>query len=69
MTTAKQAQELIGRSGLWNVPRTDISVQVTINDIREVWGRLDYQIKPVAGSGRQWVSAEGVKLLGMIEAA
>lgn len=34
----------------------NLTIDVIISDTREVWGRTDYLITPVSGSGDKWVS-------------
>ena len=63
----KTAHELSDVLGAHAVVRFDshgqtINVRVRIEDSREVWGRTDYRITPIAGTGRQWVSAERVTI-------
>lgn len=37
-----------------------LRVSVTIGNARSVFGRLDYYVTPIAGSGSAWVSADRV---------
>lgn len=39
-----------------------LSIEVTILDIREVWGTIHYLITPIDGSGSVWVNASRVKV-------
>jgi hypothetical protein len=50
----------IGRTGSLRVG--ELKIDVRIADARQVWGRLDYLVSPVAGQGAEWVSAERVAL-------
>lgn len=60
MATGRELAAAIGRSGAC---MTDIgTVSVRVLDARHVFGRLDYQVAPEAGSGAAWVSAERVQL-------
>ena len=54
MTTAEIAA-LLGRTATYHVNSLDI--KVIIKDARAVFGRIDYQITPVAGSGSAWVQS------------
>jgi hypothetical protein len=60
--SAATLHKFVGRAGLL---RTDnnLTFAVEVLDAREVWGRLDYRVEPVAGNGSAWVSAERVTLL------
>ena len=70
--TARAAMALVGRRGLyidgstWNGMAPTFAEQfrvaVTVEDVRTLWGRKQYQITPVDGSGRRWVMAEAVTL-------
>lgn len=57
MTAASLAAQ-IGHTG--SLRAGDLSVDVTILDVRVVFNRTDYLVTPKAGSGQQWVSAERV---------
>ena len=62
--TAAEVVQLLGRVGSLDLTsdRVPISVRVTVYDVRQVFGRRDYLVEPVAGRGRAWVSADRVKL-------
>jgi hypothetical protein len=63
MRTAKDMSDAIGRRGsLLGCAGVDLRVYITVIDARQVFSRIDYQIEPVAGSGRAWVSAGRVEL-------
>ena len=53
MTNAELA-EFIGRTGLLSMDK--IAVEVRAHDAREVYGRLDILVAPVAGTGQAWVA-------------
>lgn len=36
-------------------------INVIIDDIRKVWGRVDAKIRPISGSGEKWVNIESLK--------
>ncbi len=37
-----------------------LNITVKILDVRSAFGRTDYQVTPVAGSGVKWVSKDGM---------
>lgn len=53
MTNAKLA-EFVGREGILSIDK--LGVLVRSLDAREVYGRLDILVEPVAGTGKAWVS-------------
>jgi hypothetical protein len=59
----KEMAEAIGRLASWN-PAADaaLSVDVRIQDVRRAYGRTDYLITPVAGTGETWVTATTVQM-------
>lgn len=64
MATTKELARPIGRTGtlaVFTAPQT-LHVAVKVLDTRECWGRIDYHVTPVGGSGETWVSAERVTL-------
>lgn len=59
--TAAQSLEVLGRYSQGATLSTDgLSVAVTVQDVRQVWGRTDLLVSPVAGSGQIWVSQDRV---------
>jgi hypothetical protein len=56
MTTTHALSLWIGKVGELQV--NDLMVKVKIIDSRQVWGRTDCLVAPVAGSGEQWVSTD-----------
>ncbi len=58
--TYKEAARIIGRKGKYL--HGNIQFQVELLDVREVFGRTDVEIKPVAGTGTAWVSLDKVSL-------
>ena len=52
--------EKIGKVGMWSIE--GLLVCVEIKDVRASFGRIDYEIEPVNGSGMKWVDAVKVKL-------
>ena len=57
----KEMSALIGRRGKWNATH-GIDVDVEIVDVRQAYGRTDYQIRAIAGTGSAWVTAHTVQL-------
>jgi hypothetical protein len=41
-----------------------LSVPVTIRNVRQAYGRTDYQVTPAGGTGVKWVDASRVKVKG-----
>jgi hypothetical protein len=58
--TAKEMQDLIGRTGSFYVKGMGISVKVV--DVRTRYGRVDYLVTPVAGTGETWMTEDSVTL-------
>jgi hypothetical protein len=56
----KELAALIGREAQYD-SGTGLTFRVLIRDARQAFGRLDYQIEPVGGSGLQWVKADRVR--------
>lgn len=55
MTTA-QMSVYIGKKGTMPVgPASELQVEVWVTDVKERWGVVRYQVRPVAGWGRLWV--------------
>lgn len=57
----KELSELIGKSALLTT-ELSLTVPVTIADVRQAYGRTDFLIKPVNGSGERWVNSERVTI-------
>ncbi len=55
IATATQLSAAIGSTA--DLPIERITVAVEIIDSRERWGSQDFLVRPLAGSGSQWVSA------------
>jgi len=62
--TAAEVVQLLGRVGSLDLTsdRVPVSIRVTVHDVRQVFGRRDYLVEPVAGRGRAWVSSDRVRL-------
>lgn len=58
--TYKEAAKLIGRKGRTNFGAMQIQVEVL--DVREVFGRTDLQVRPIAGTGTGWISLDSITL-------
>jgi len=58
--TARETLELIGRTGILH--QGELGVGAEVRDAREAYGRTDYLVVPIAGTGSTWVSAERVTL-------
>jgi len=61
MTVAELAKNL-GKVGTY-YPNgwQGLGFEVTVKDVRQVFGRLDFEVEPVAGFGRSWVGESSVK--------
>ena len=59
MTVAEMAK-VIGQRGTLFIEGLDVEIRV--DDVRQVWGRTDYQITPIAGAHNKWVSSDRVVL-------
>ena len=51
----------VGRIGSVKMDEMDVSVRVVAERFR--YGRLDLQVKPIAGSGFKWVEFHNVRIL------
>ena len=52
--SVRKLAELIGEVRLLRVD--SLRVRIRVLDVREVFGRVDCLVEPVAGSGGQWVA-------------
>ena len=55
--SVKQTAAYIGQTASWNAGYAACP-DVLILDVRELWGRIDCLIRPVAGEGKCWVSID-----------
>jgi hypothetical protein len=44
-------------TGMLTTYTEGLKVPVTVKDAREVYGRTDYLVTPIGGSGEKWVEA------------
>lgn len=58
--TAREAKQLLGKVG--SLDLGGLSVNVKILDVREAYGRVDFLVEPVAGSGQVWKAESNVKV-------
>lgn len=49
----KEHLKNIGRTGIYKIDGLEIHIH--INDIKAAFGRIDYNISPISGSGEKWV--------------
>ena len=63
MSVAEMARS-IGRHGKYRAQGVEgaLAFSVVVRDVRQVFGRMDYQVEPVDGFGRCWVSESSVSL-------
>lgn len=67
MTKAK-TNEWLGKHAMFTIPirgrnQTAFEVEVKILDVRQQYGREDYQVEPVAGRGKAWVQKKALRLI------
>ena len=64
MSVATLARD-IGRVGRYRAQGVEglLSFGVRVCDVRQVFGRVDYEIEPIDGAGRCWVSESSVRLV------
>jgi len=58
----KEMAQCIGQRGLLNITNTEIRIPVVILNVRQTFGRIDYQVTPIGGDGETWVQSNRVKL-------
>lgn len=56
---ASEAQQYLGKQGKLRVEDGKLTINVTIQDIRESYGRVDVLVSD--GSGTAWVSKERIE--------
>ena len=63
MSVAEMAR-CIGKRGRYRAQGVEgaLAFGVVVRDVRRVFGRVDYQVEPVDGAGRCWVSEGSVRL-------
>jgi hypothetical protein len=52
--TANELAANVGREGLWSTPIANIQVRVKVIDARQIFGRVELKVTPIAGSGEAW---------------
>lgn len=57
--TAKELMKQIGKDAVYH-EELGLKVKVKILDARQQFGRVDYQVMPLAGEGDAWVSESRV---------
>ena len=56
--TVAQLAAIIGREADFEVT-PNLTIRVVVRDVRQRFGRTDYEVSPVSGSGTQWVDSNG----------
>lgn len=56
----KELAQHIGQQGLYRV--NGLGIAVVIRDVKSAYGRIDYQIEPVAGCNAIWVNSSSVTI-------
>jgi hypothetical protein len=62
MTTTAELARDIGAQAEMRI-ENGLRIIVTVQNTRQAWGRIDYLVTPVYGSGSTWVSSERVAVI------
>ena len=65
--TASEMSLYVGKKG--HVPmgkNGELQVEVHVTDVKEQWGIIRYQVRPVAGFGRLWVERVSFPLPALV---
>lgn len=62
MLSVKEVASLIGRQAELIISRK-LKIEITILDVRESFGNLQWLVTPVAGSGEEWKDAGSMRLV------
>jgi hypothetical protein len=64
MVTVGELAKVLGKTASYLIhTRSGVCMfPVVIMDARKVYGRLDYQVMPLGGSGLMWIDSNAVKL-------
>lgn len=64
-------QEMAARIGseAQYAPGTGLTFPVTVTDARKAFGRTDYRITPLGGSGAVWVAGDRLTFAAVVQAA
>lgn len=66
MTVREQAQ-LIGRTGFIRYGSTSMTIEVTVTDVKEAYGKTRVRVEPIVGTGHAWVELTTVTLYPRVE--
>jgi len=63
---AKEMAQLIGKPAVYtfHVGKSFVSVNMTITDAKQVFGREMVELVPVAGTGTIWANLDNIKIEG-----
>lgn len=61
MQLLQQLAEYQSQLVTWNIPRSGIAVYVKAINIRYIFGRVEVQITPSAGTGTIWVQQSALQ--------
>lgn len=71
MATIRELAKWVGKTVQWQVmppdrrrdseEAQDVRIEATIIDVRQAYGRLDFRLQPVHGTGSAWVSSKYVE--------
>jgi hypothetical protein len=64
MKTLNEMKQHVGKQGL--IRQSNILFAVTVLDVRQVYGRLQYLVKPVSGEGMSWINDDSL-LKGQVQ--
>ena len=56
----KQVEEFVGKKALYKM-NLSLTIEVKVLDVRKIYGKEQYLIAPIAGSGERWV--EDIKII------
>lgn len=58
--TAREAMQAVGKTGALQLGPFAVSVKIL--DVREVYGRVNFLVTPIAGEGQAWKAETSVKV-------
>lgn len=61
MMTGKEALLMIDKEALLTTAE-GLEVGVKVLNVRTVWGRTDFEVSPLIGNGKTWVSSQRIKV-------
>jgi len=58
----KEITKLIGKEGVLVLDKDGFAVNVTIQDVKQNFGRVDVLVVPVSGTGEKWTNLNKLTL-------